>query len=159
MNSKTFLAFSAATLALTGTAAIAQQQDRGGDLTLADMKARGDKMFARMDANSDGVINAEDREVRRQQMFAKMDTNGDGEISQAEMQAAQEARQQRRERDVKPAANAAATAWRNALPSSIPMVRAASPPRKWPQSAKRAANVQVRANAECAVATACAAAA
>ena len=97
MNSKTFLAFSAATLALTGTAAIAQQQDRGGDLTLADMKARGDKMFARMDANSDGVINAEDREVRRQQMFAKMDTNGDGEISQAEMQAAQEARQQRRE--------------------------------------------------------------
>ena len=100
MNSKTFLAFSAATLALTGTAAIAQQQDRGGDLTLADMKARGDKMFARMDANSDGVINAEDREVRRQQMFAKMDTNGDGEISQAEMQAAQEARQQRRARPV-----------------------------------------------------------
>ena len=100
----TFLTISAAALALTGTAAIANHHgkmnpDANGDgvVTLEETRTQGNAMFAKMDANGDGVLNTEDRQARRAQMFAEADANGDGELSQAEMQAVREARSERRE--------------------------------------------------------------
>lgn len=102
---KTFLTLSAAALALTGTALVAQPRgpmadpDANGDgtVTRAEMQTHGDQMFALMDANRDGVIDARDREARRRDMFTKADTDGDGELSQAEMRAMHEARRARDE--------------------------------------------------------------
>lgn len=100
---KTAIGFSAAALALAGTAALSQgpmgkvDTDGDGSVTRAEMASHGAAMFARMDANGDGVINAEDRAARRAEMFAKADTNGDGELSQAEMEARRDARMERRE--------------------------------------------------------------
>lgn len=102
---KTALTLSAAALALTGTAVLAQNMggkhspdaDSDGIITRAEMTTHADQMFARMDANGDGVINAEDRTARRSAKLATADTNGDGELSQAEMQAMHEARKERRE--------------------------------------------------------------
>lgn len=100
----TFLTLSAAALALTGTAAIADHHgkhnpDANGDgvVTLDEVRTQSAAMFTKMDANGDGVLNAEDRAAHRAEMFAKADTNGDGELSQAEMKAMHEARKERRE--------------------------------------------------------------
>ena len=49
-----------------------------------------------MDANGDGVLDAQDRAARGEAMFARADTNGDGELTIAEMQAAREARKAER---------------------------------------------------------------
>lgn len=100
---KTALTFTAAAIALAGTAALAQghmtraDTDGDGQITRAELTAQADDMFARMDANDDGVIDAEDRSARRMERFAAADADGDGEITQAEMQAMHEAREQRRE--------------------------------------------------------------
>lgn len=102
---KPFLTLSAAALALTGTAALAQlggpmpKPDANGDgtVTRAEMQAHGNAMFAKMDANSDGVINDADRALQRQKMFAEADSNRDGELSASEMQAMRDKRMERRE--------------------------------------------------------------
>lgn len=102
---KTFLTLSAAALALTGTALLAQPRgpmtnpdnDGDGTVTRAEMQAHATDMFARMDANGDGRLDAEDRQAHQQQMFASADTDGDGELSQAEMQAMHAERAERRE--------------------------------------------------------------
>lgn len=57
---------------------------------------RADRMFARMDANSDGVLNEADKAARMEQRFAEMDGDGDGMISQAEFMAAHETRAKKR---------------------------------------------------------------
>jgi len=51
---------------------------------------RAGTMFARLDANSDGVLNEADREARQRQMFARMDTNGDDMIEFSEFTAMRE---------------------------------------------------------------------
>lgn len=53
---------------------------------------RADRMFARMDTNSDGVLDEADKAARIEQRFAAMDSDGDGMLSQAEFLAAHEAR-------------------------------------------------------------------
>ena len=100
---KTFLTLSAAVLALTGTAAIAQHRggenpdtDGDGRITLAEMQATSAQRFARMDANGDGVLNANDRAAVGAEMFAQADTDGNGELTAAEMKAAHEARKANR---------------------------------------------------------------
>ena len=82
---------------LAATAAIAQPAERtSASMTRADVSQKTAERFARMDINSDGVVDLADRELRRQQRIAKIDTDGNGAISQAEREAAREARQQRR---------------------------------------------------------------
>ena len=49
-------------------------------------------MFARMDANGDGVLDQSDREARQDERFAKADTDGNGQLSREEIKAAQEQR-------------------------------------------------------------------
>ncbi|KLE34835.1 hypothetical protein AAW00_07920 [Aurantiacibacter luteus] len=95
----------AATLAVGGTAvaqdraARPERAERMADMTRAQAEARAATAFARMDANSDGTLNAADREARARARFAEMDTSGDGLLSFEEMQAHRsEAREDRAER-------------------------------------------------------------
>ena len=96
------LALAAATLAIGGAAVAqdrAERPDRAADMTRAQAEARAATAFARMDANSDGTVNAADREARARARFAAMDTSGDGLLSFEEMQAHHaEAREDRGER-------------------------------------------------------------
>lgn len=88
---KTTLAMSAAVLAMAGTAVYAAAPaapGKGADMTRAQVVAQAGEMWAKMDVNSDGVINQADREARRAQMFDRMDTNKDGAISREEFNAA-----------------------------------------------------------------------
>lgn len=62
----------------------------GGPMTLADMQARSDRRFDRMDANGDGAVTSEemgDGEGRGARMLERADANNDGRITRAEMQA------------------------------------------------------------------------
>jgi hypothetical protein len=56
----------------------------------------GGRMFARLDTNSDGVIDREEYRALAAQRFDRMDTNKDGKIDAAERQAARAAREQMR---------------------------------------------------------------
>ena len=62
--------------------------DANGTLTRAEAQAHANEMFARMDANKDGRLDASDRAAKRTEMQAKMferlDANKDGSISKAE---------------------------------------------------------------------------
>lgn len=62
--------------------------DGNGVLTRAEAQASAEQMFARMDANKDGKVDAADRAARRTEMqakrFAALDANKDGSISKAE---------------------------------------------------------------------------
>ena len=62
--------------------------DGNGTLTRAEAEAHATQMFARMDANKDGKIDAADRTAKRAEMQAKMferiDADKDGSISRAE---------------------------------------------------------------------------
>ena len=61
-----------------------------GNMTLADMQARSDRRFDRMDVNGDGVITSDemgDGEGRGGRMLERADANNDGRITRAEMQA------------------------------------------------------------------------
>lgn len=87
----------AATLALASTAgatvAAAQPGERpAGDLTRAAFAERASKAFERMDVNRDGQLDPADRAAHQAQRFGKLDADGNGEVSQAEMQAAHDAR-------------------------------------------------------------------
>ncbi len=96
---KPTLILSAAALTLAGTGSLVAQDnarpDRAAPVTKAQFTERAGAMFARMDANSDGVIDAADREARQAQRFARLDSDGNGEVTQAEMQAARDQRQAR----------------------------------------------------------------
>lgn len=113
------LVFSAALLSLVAAGGVAAQSqtaarpapggaermrpdaDGDGNLTRAEAMAAAAARFARMDANSDGRIDAADREAgrerRRDSMFARMDADGNGAISRAEFDAAGDAMDERRE--------------------------------------------------------------
>jgi len=62
--------------------------DGNGVLTRAEAQAHATEMFAKMDANKDGKIDAADREAARAAMqakrFASFDADSDGSISKAE---------------------------------------------------------------------------
>ncbi|HEV7311168.1 hypothetical protein [Sphingopyxis sp.] len=62
--------------------------DGNGVLTRAEAQAHATQMFAKMDANKDGKLDAADRAARHAKMQAKMferlDANKDGSISKAE---------------------------------------------------------------------------
>ena len=59
---------------------------------------RGERMFARLDTNGDGVIDREEFRAQAAQRFDRMDTNKDGKIDAAERQAARDAMGQMRGR-------------------------------------------------------------
>ncbi len=62
--------------------------DRNATVTRAEAQTKATEMFAKMDANSDGKLDAADRAAKRSemqaQMFDRLDANKDGNISKAE---------------------------------------------------------------------------
>jgi hypothetical protein len=108
MKTPALVLASAAALALVAGAAYAQapanvgaDPARGADMTRAQVEQRTTAMFARMDANKDGVLDAADREARKAQRgerraerlqarFAELDADKDGAISRAEFDAPRE---------------------------------------------------------------------
>ncbi len=62
--------------------------DGNGVLTRAESQAHATQMFAKMDANRDGKLDAADRAAKRAEMqakrFASLDADGNGSISKAE---------------------------------------------------------------------------
>jgi hypothetical protein len=91
---KLTLALSTAALAMTGTAiaqtapaAPARERAPMADMTRAQVQARAEARFQRMDANQDGTVDQADRQARRGQMFDRLDTDRDGSISRAEFDA------------------------------------------------------------------------
>lgn len=62
--------------------------DGNGVLTRAEAQANAMQMFAKMDANKDGKVDAADRAARHTEMqakrFAAFDANSDGSVSKAE---------------------------------------------------------------------------
>lgn len=69
-----------------------QRPDANASVTRADAQARAAEMFARMDANKDGKLDAADRAARESERFARLDANKDGSISQDEFAAAHKQR-------------------------------------------------------------------
>ncbi len=65
-------------------------------MTRADVEQRTSAMFARMDANADGVLDAADREATRREAFGRIDADGDGSISFAEFETRRDGRRQSR---------------------------------------------------------------
>jgi|GEM_PF-571343 len=110
MKNWTYLSLSAAALMLGSTAmaapapaakpkapaaapaapAAAPKPPRGPEMTItrAQAQARAEEMFARMDLNKDGKLDAADRDARFGKRFDAMDTNKDGQISREEFLAA-----------------------------------------------------------------------
>ena len=50
----------------------------------------GDRFFAKMDNDGDGVVSKEEFQSHGDEMFSKMDANGDGKIEKGEAEAAHE---------------------------------------------------------------------
>lgn len=74
--------------ALLAVPVLAAPGDRNAVQTRADAEAKAAQMFARMDANKDGKLDAADRGAqhaeRQAKMFASLDDDGNGSISKAE---------------------------------------------------------------------------
>lgn len=95
MMRKITLALSAAALAIAG-AAFAQPgtPPAGGPNadksppTRTEMSKHLDEMFAELDANKDGKLDAKDREARETERFAQLDKDGNGSLSLKEFSAA-----------------------------------------------------------------------
>lgn len=94
---KTLIGLSLVALAAGGVA-VAQPmggpgRDPMGDKTVtrAEAQTHAGEMFAKMDANKDGKLDAADREARRAErraeMFARLDTDRNGSISREEFNA------------------------------------------------------------------------
>ena len=90
----TFLTISAAALALTGTAAIANHHGKmspdannDGTITRAEFMSQAEARFKMMDANNDGKLTEADRAAAQKMHFNKMDTNKDGKLSMSEVKA------------------------------------------------------------------------
>ncbi len=85
------IGISALALTLAGTA-FAQQttppKKPVAELTRAQAQTKAEEMFARLDANKDGVVNSADREARmkamRESAFTALDTDKNGQISRDE---------------------------------------------------------------------------
>ena len=83
---KLTLAVSLAALSIGGVA-YAHGMMGGGDITRAEAQQKASAMFARMDANGDGLLNDADREARLAKRFDAMDTDKNGAISREEFTA------------------------------------------------------------------------
>ena len=98
-----FLALSLATVAsatlFVGTGVFAQAAPTPAptELTRAAAETRANEMFAQLDANSDGQLNAADREAALRARFDEADTDNNGQLSFAEASAAHAARAEHRE--------------------------------------------------------------
>lgn len=88
MNKKISLFTLAAALVAVPVLAAPGGADRDAVQTRADAEAKAAQMFARMDANKDGKLDAADRAAqhaeRQAKMFASLDADGNGSISKAE---------------------------------------------------------------------------
>ncbi len=94
---KTLIGLSFVALAAGGVAIAQPMGGPGRDpmagktVTRAEAQTRAAEMFARMDANKDGKLDAADREARRTErraaMFATLDTDRNGSISRDEFNA------------------------------------------------------------------------
>ena len=69
----------------------------GKTVTRAEAQTRAGEMFAKMDANKDGKLDAADREARRGAMFSRLDTDKNGAISRDEFNARHQRAQGARE--------------------------------------------------------------
>lgn len=67
-----------------GTGKLAIDADGNGAVSKAESLAAADQRFAKMDANSDGQVDAADREAKVKQHFAELDKDGNGSVSEAE---------------------------------------------------------------------------
>lgn len=102
---KLTLTLSVAALAIAGTVAAqperasgerAERGERSGPITREQHDQRTAAMFARLDVNGDGVIDAQDRAARKAERFDRLDADGNGEVTLAEMQAAYAQRRETR---------------------------------------------------------------
>ena len=88
---KLLIGISAGALALAGAAFAAEaHMEHGAPLTRAEVQAKAEAAFAKLDLNHDGKLDKTDRAVRISEMFDKLDTNHDGAISRDEFIAAHE---------------------------------------------------------------------
>jgi Ca2+-binding EF-hand superfamily protein len=90
---RVLLGLSVIALAVAGSALAADDKPRdppmpGMGLTRDRAQAGAEALFARLDVNHDGKIDAADRAARLDQIFDCLDTNHDGAISRAEFLAA-----------------------------------------------------------------------
>ena len=92
---KLAIGISAIAMAVSGAAFAAQHEgrhgpdaDNNGIVTRAESQAHAVAVFARMDANEDGKLDAVDRSARKEQrrtkMFAALDSDKNGQISRDE---------------------------------------------------------------------------
>ena len=73
-------------------------------ISKAEMLARADARFDRLDTNKDGAITLAEFEAGALERFKRQDTNNDGQVTKAERDAAREAMKQRwQEKRAKPA--------------------------------------------------------
>ena len=88
MKKIAFLTLGAALIAVPAIAAQGASADGKATVTRAEAQAKATEMFAKLDANKDGKLDAADRAARRAAMQAKrfegLDANKDGNISKAE---------------------------------------------------------------------------
>ena len=93
MKKMTILTLGAALIAVPALAAPGGERNMGdadgnGVLTRAEAQSAAAKMFAKLDVNKDGKLDAADRAARQSAMqakrFASLDANSDGSISKAE---------------------------------------------------------------------------
>lgn len=102
MIKKAMLGVSVALLGLSGAAIASHHGPRHGDplgdktVTSAEAQAHAAAMFAKMDINKDGKLDAADREARQMARFDRADANKDGSISRDEFTAARKAAGERR---------------------------------------------------------------
>ncbi|WP_052208721.1 EF-hand domain-containing protein [Croceibacterium mercuriale] len=94
MKITSLLALGSAAAALLAIPAIAQDAAPGtrparmmADTTRAQAEQTATTMFARMDANGDGTLDAADRAAQQQARFDRLDTDGNGQLSPAEFTA------------------------------------------------------------------------
>ena len=88
MKKITLLTLGAALIAVPAIAAQGPAADGKPTLTRAEAQARATQMFAKLDANKDGKLDAADRTARHAEMqakrFAALDADKDGSVSKAE---------------------------------------------------------------------------
>lgn len=85
---KKFLMLGTALVALGAISpAFASPDDKG--------PGKGDRFFAKMDTDGDGVVSKSEFEAHGDEMFSKMDGNGDGKIEKDEAKAAHEKMRER----------------------------------------------------------------
>jgi len=90
------LATSAAALfAATPGEAQTAARDPKAVITRAQAQAEAAALFAKADANGDGVLNQADRAAMQAKMFAAIDKDGNGQLTQAELDAARAERQEK----------------------------------------------------------------